>query len=109
MSRRSREVAALITASLLLGACGPGTTPVAVSSPTLTTTPPPAATPAPTVSPTIDVGLLRGEIVFTSGRDGGNTDHIWIVNADGSGLRLFSGASTWEHWPVISQIGRAHV
>ena len=72
-----------------------GGTPVATATPVPTATPTATPTPQP---------FQRGRITFASNRDG-NSD-IYVINADGTGLRRLTDHPEWDQSPAWSPDGQ---
>ena len=79
----------------------PTTTPTPVP-PTATPTPVPTATPMPTRVPVQNFQV--GRIAFESTRSG-NSD-IYVMNADGTGLKQLTNHPEWDHSPAWSPDGQ---
>ena len=79
----------------------PTTTPTPVP-PTATPTPVPTATPMPTGVPVQNFQV--GRIAFESTRSG-NSD-IYVMNADGTGLKQLTNHPEWDHSPAWSPDGQ---
>ena len=87
-------------------------TPTATSTPVPTDTPTPTptaistSTPTPTMTPTATPTpqpFQRGRIAFASNRDG--ISDIYVINADGTGLRRVTSHPEWDHAPAWSPDG----
>lgn len=112
----------LFIAIIFLSGCAPGSltnsvtgTPIITSTPTpsliptitLTPTPAPTNTPADTPTPAITLTPVPGRrntIAFTSNRDG--TDHIYLMNADGTGVAKVTTTGPSNGRPTFSPDGR---
>lgn len=89
---------------IALATCGPGSQSTEPSAPTaaITSAGPPGPA-ASTPSATIDISRLTGRIAFSGGSP--HAEDVYVINADGSGLRQVTSDAAAEFDPSLSPDG----